>query len=49
MYLTFLFFLAISAFNSEPTELERQRENVSLRVKKALGIPIDENSRNPGE
>lgn len=31
-------------FNSEPTELERQREISSLRLKKAFGLPIDEES-----
>lgn len=36
------------AFNSEPTELERQRENVSLRLKKAFGLSVDEESRKPG-
>ncbi|KAI4460800.1 upset isoform a [Holotrichia oblita] len=37
----------LSAFNSEPTELERQRENVSLRLKKAFGLSVDEESRKP--
>ncbi|KAF2902327.1 hypothetical protein ILUMI_03865, partial [Ignelater luminosus] len=35
---------ALSAFNSEPTELEKQRESVSLRLKKAFGLSIDEDS-----
>ncbi|XP_022918651.1 myb-like protein X isoform X2 [Onthophagus taurus] len=35
----------LSAFNSEPTELERQRENVSLRLKKALGLTLDVETR----
>ncbi|KAF5306980.1 hypothetical protein FQR65_LT07203 [Abscondita terminalis] len=38
---------ALSAFNSEPTELEKQRESVSLRLKKAFGLSIDEDSRKP--
>ncbi|KRT80386.1 hypothetical protein AMK59_7379, partial [Oryctes borbonicus] len=37
----------LSAFNSEPTELERQRENVSLRLKKAFGLSVDDESRKP--
>ncbi|KAK5645040.1 hypothetical protein RI129_006340 [Pyrocoelia pectoralis] len=36
---------ALSAFNSEPTELEKQRESVSLRLKKAFGLSIDEDPR----
>ncbi|KAK4876057.1 hypothetical protein RN001_012479 [Aquatica leii] len=38
---------ALSAFNSEPTELEKQRESVSLRLKKAFGLSIDEDTRKP--
>ncbi|XP_064211285.1 uncharacterized protein upSET isoform X2 [Tribolium castaneum] len=38
---------APSAFNSEPTELERQRELTTLRLKKVLGIAVDEESRKP--
>ncbi|KAG5888094.1 hypothetical protein JTB14_021895 [Gonioctena quinquepunctata] len=30
-----------SAFNSEPTELEREREIASLRLKKAFGLAVD--------
>ncbi|CAG9822140.1 unnamed protein product [Phaedon cochleariae] len=30
------------AFNSEPTELERQRELASLRLKKVLGLNVEE-------
>nr|CAH7745442.1 unnamed protein product [Callosobruchus chinensis] len=33
------------AFNSEPTELERQRENSSLRLKKVFGLSVDEERR----
>nr|CAI5865072.1 unnamed protein product [Callosobruchus analis] len=33
------------AFNSEPTELERQREISSLRLKKAFGLSVDEERR----
>lgn len=40
--------IAPSAFNSEPTELERQRESVSLRLKKAFGFSLDE-TRNSGK
>ncbi|CAG9760849.1 unnamed protein product [Ceutorhynchus assimilis] len=32
-------------FNSEPTELERQRETCSFRLKKVFGFNIDEESR----
>lgn len=39
-------FAAPSAFNSEPTELEKQRENVN-RLKKAFGLSTDEDSRKP--
>ncbi|KAJ8938709.1 hypothetical protein NQ318_007997 [Aromia moschata] len=35
----------VPAFNSEPTELERQREISSLRLKKAFGLAVDEESR----
>ncbi|KAL3268938.1 hypothetical protein HHI36_008025 [Cryptolaemus montrouzieri] len=35
------------AFNSEPTELERQREMQSLRLKKAFGLSIDVEHRKP--
>ncbi|XP_030761841.1 uncharacterized protein LOC115886711 isoform X2 [Sitophilus oryzae] len=35
------------AFNSEPTELERQREISSLRLKKAFGLSIDDDVRKP--
>jgi adenosine/AMP kinase len=38
---------APSAFNSEPTELERQRETTALRMKKVLGIAVDDESRKP--
>lgn len=31
----------VPAFNSEPTELERQREMQTLRLKKAFGLSID--------
>lgn len=31
------------AFNSEPTELERQREISSLRLKKVFGLSVEEN------
>ncbi|XP_025831062.1 inactive histone-lysine N-methyltransferase 2E isoform X2 [Agrilus planipennis] len=35
----------LSAFNSEPTELEKTRESVSLRLKKAFGLSVDEDPR----
>ncbi|ERL90111.1 hypothetical protein D910_07465 [Dendroctonus ponderosae] len=38
-----------SAFNSEPTELERQRELSNLRLKKAFGLALDDEPRKPGE
>ncbi|KAK9877038.1 hypothetical protein WA026_016065 [Henosepilachna vigintioctopunctata] len=37
----------VPSFNSEPTELERQRELQSLRLKKAFGLSIDVESRKP--
>lgn len=40
-------FIKAPVFNSEPTELERQREISSLRLKKAFGLAIDEDSRKP--
>lgn len=39
------FFAALSAFNSEPTELERERENLSSRLKKTYGLSVDEDTR----
>ncbi|KAH1009288.1 hypothetical protein HUJ04_001663 [Dendroctonus ponderosae] len=36
-----------SAFNSEPTELERQRELSNLRLKKAFGLALDDEPRKP--
>lgn len=52
-YIFFLFTylispVAVPAFNSEPTELERQREISSLRLKKAFGLAVDEEPR-PGK
>ncbi|RZB66669.1 uncharacterized protein BDFB_011626, partial [Asbolus verrucosus] len=44
---SFGFCTAPSAFNSEPTELERQREMTSLRLKKVFGIAVDEEQRKP--
>lgn len=38
----YIFFLA-PAFNSEPTELERQREISSVRLKKVFGLSVEEN------
>ncbi|KAJ8931904.1 hypothetical protein NQ314_015173, partial [Rhamnusium bicolor] len=35
----------VPAFNSEPTELERQREISSIRLKKAFGLAVDEEPR----
>ncbi|XP_076266838.1 SET domain-containing protein upSET isoform X1 [Rhynchophorus ferrugineus] len=35
------------AFNSEPTELERQREISSMRLKKAFGLATDDDARKP--
>lgn len=41
-----LFFsTAPSAFNSEPTELERERENLSSRLKKTYGLSVDDDLR----
>ncbi|XP_044755691.1 uncharacterized protein LOC123314454 isoform X2 [Coccinella septempunctata] len=37
----------VPAFNSEPTELERQREMQSLRLKKAFGLSIDVEPKKP--
>ncbi|XP_018575451.1 uncharacterized protein LOC108914194 isoform X2 [Anoplophora glabripennis] len=37
--------IKVPAFNSEPTELERQREISSLRLKKAFGLSVDEEPR----
>ncbi|XP_050310082.1 inactive histone-lysine N-methyltransferase 2E-like isoform X2 [Anthonomus grandis grandis] len=39
--------LKAPVFNCEPTELERQREISSLRLKKAFGLPINDESRKP--
>lgn len=36
------------AFNSAPTAVERQRENVE-RLKKAFGLAIDDEARKNGE
>lgn len=49
IYSILIFVSVLSAFNSEPTELERQRENVSLRLKKAFGLSVDDESRKPGK
>lgn len=43
------FFLLVPAFNSEPTELERQREMQSMRLKKAFGLSIDVEQKKKGE
>lgn len=40
--LIYFFSIAAPAFNSEPTELERQREISSMRLKKVFGLSIDE-------
>lgn len=37
------------AFNSEPTELERQREITSLRLKKAFGLVDDDTRKASGK
>lgn len=37
----------VPAFNSEPTELERQREISNIRLKKAFGLSIDVEPRKP--
>ncbi|XP_066157225.1 microtubule-associated protein 1B isoform X1 [Euwallacea fornicatus] len=37
--------LKAPVFNCEPTELERQREMSNLRLKKAFGLAIDEDTR----
>lgn len=43
------YFAALSAFNSEPTELERERENLSSRLKKTYGLSVDEDLRKTGK
>jgi len=37
----------VKGFNSEPTELERQRESATLRIKKVLGMPVNPDPNKP--